>query len=953
MNLPNSSESLSVSAGSVAGVSLSAVRCEHRRSPLGLGVAAPRLSWIIQSSSLGWLQTTYEIESYDAGESLRATSGRIESDQSVLVPWPFAPLSSRERALVRVRVWGNDGMVSPWSTLTSVEAGLLHQGDWIAHFISPDWDEDITRPQPCPLLRREFDVRPGVVKARLYVTALGVYEAQINGVVVGDHVMDPGWTSYEHRLRYQTFDVTDHLQEGRNALGAILGDGWYRGRLGYGGGRRNIYGDRLALLAQLEIEFADGSSQRIVTDDSWRAASGPILASDIYDGETYDARLEKPGWSAPRFDDDNWAGVRLVERDLATLVAPSGPPVRRIETVAPVAIWQSPAGRTLVDFGQNLVGSVRFTVAGPAGQTITMRHAEVLEDGELCMRPLRHAAATDRYTLAGRGPETWQPRFTFHGFRYVDLEGWPGELTPDAIRAVVIHSDMERTGWFDCSDPLVNQLHENVVWGMRGNFLDIPTDCPQRDERLGWTGDIQVFAPTASFLYDSAGFLQSWLADLAAEQTEADGIAPFFIPNILAVPVSPSAAWGDAAVVVPWVLYQRFGDAGILETQFDSMCAWVDVVEAAAGPGRLWEHGIQWGDWLDPKAPPDKPGDARTAPYIVATAYFARSADLLARSAAVLGRTSEAKHYAALAAEVRAAFAREYVTPAGRVVSDATTGYALALQFALLPTEKQRQLAGKRLAALVRGSGYRISTGFVGTPLVCDALCEAGEYDTAYRLLMQRECPSWLYPVTMGATTIWERWDSMLPDGRVNPGKMTSFNHYALGAVADWLHRTVAGLAPAAPGYRRIAIEPHPGGGLMSARARHRTPYGMAGCSWQIEDGAITVEVEIPPNTSASVHLPGQDDIPIEVGSGRHRWSYPFEVVDFVRPELTLDSTLGTVADHPEAYPEVMKIFVRQSPDFADRMMGQTEVTLREAILQNPNAQRLQAQVEAVLASLA
>jgi alpha-L-rhamnosidase len=928
------------------------VRFEHLQEPLGIGVAHPRLSWSIETNAPNWRQSKYQIEAYDDRDHLRDQTGWVLSPESVLVPWPFAPLASRARLHVRVRVRDVEERISPWSELTAVEAGLLHPDDWTARFVTPDWDEDTTRPQPCPLLRREFAVRSGVVRARLYVTALGLYEAQINGAVVGDHVMAPGWTSYEHRLRYQTFDVTALLCEGRNALGAILGDGWFRGRLGYHGGRRNIYGDRLALLAQLEIAYTDGGTERIVTDDAWRAATGPILASDIYDGETYDARLEAPGWSAPRFDDSRWAGVRLVERDLAKLVAASGPPVRRTEELAPVATTTLPSGRIIVDFGQNLVGRLRLAVSGPAGQTVTLRHAEVLENGELCTRPLRIAAATDRYTLAGNGLETWEPHFTFHGFRYAEVDGWPGELHDGALRAVVIHSDLERTGWFECSDPLVNRLHENVVWGMRGNFVDVPTDCPQRDERLGWTGDIQVFSPTASFLYDSAGFLQSWLADLAAEQAAAGGMVPFFVPNVMSVPVSPAAAWGDAAVIVPWVLYQRFGDAGILAKQFDSMRAWVDLVAGVAGPSRLWEQGMQFGDWLDPHAPPDKPGAARTAPYVVATAYFARSSDLLAQAAGVLGCTAEAEHYAALAADVRAAFAREYITVAGRLVSDATTAYALALQFSLLPTATQRQAAGKRLAALVRGSGYRISTGFVGTPLVCDALCEAGEYDAAFRLLMQRECPSWLYPVTMGATTIWERWDSMLPDGSINPGEMTSFNHYALGAVADWLHRTVAGLAPAAPGYRRLAIQPHPGGGLTSARACHRTPYGTAECSWQVYAGVMTVEVEIPANTTATVCLPGQADAK-EVGSGRYRWSYPYELPEAIYPALSLDSSLGTVFDHPAAYAQVMRVMAQHNQEFADRMTGQTEVTLREVLQQNPNAHHLQAQIEAVLASLA
>ncbi|HEU4329431.1 MAG TPA: glycoside hydrolase family 78 protein [Roseiflexaceae bacterium] len=859
-----------------AGAAVAELRFEHRRDALGIGSAQPRLSWVVEAAAPGWQQAGYALELRGADGGLRAETGRIEADESHLVAWPFAPLRSRERAAVRVRVWSTDGRDTGWGAPAPVEAGLLDPADWDARFVAPDWDEDTSRPQPAPLLRREFVLRGEVAAARLYITALGVYQAQINGAPVGDHVLAPGWTSYDHRLRYQTFDVTELLRAGPNAIGATLGDGWFRGRLGYGGGRRNIYGDRLALLAQLEVTYADGSAERIVTDGTWRAATGPIGASDIYDGETYDARRERPGWSLPGYDDSGWSGVRLAERDLAALVAPSGPPVRRIELLSPVAISRSPSGVTLVDFGQNLVGRLRLTVQGPAGTTITLRHAEVLEDGELSTRPLRHAAATDRYTLRGEGVETWEPSFTFHGFRYAAIEGWPGELRAADLRAVVIHSDMERTGWFACSDPLLVRLHENAVWSMRGNFLDIPTDCPQRDERLGWTGDIQVFAPTACFLYDCAGFLQSWLRDLAAEQRELGGVVPHFVPSIKEQ-AKPAAAWGDAAVIVPWVLYQRYGDAGVLADQFDSMCAWVDQIALVAGERRLWDQGRQYGDWLDPAAPPERPGDARADRYVVATAYFARSADLVGQAARVLGREAEAARYEALAAEVRAAFSDEYVSPNGRVVSDVPTAYALALAFALLPAQRQRRHAGERLAALVREGGYRISTGFVGTPLICDALCDAGEHDTAFRLLMQRECPSWLYPVTMGATTIWERWDSMLPDGRVNPGEMTSFNHYALGAVADWLHRTVAGLAPAAPGYRRLAIRPRPGGGLASASARHRTPYGIAECAWEIGGGLLALSVVVPPNTSASVWLPGDDGPPVAIGPGTHHWTLPYQ----------------------------------------------------------------------------
>jgi alpha-L-rhamnosidase len=934
------------------------LRFEHRADALGIGTAQPRLSWIVQTSVAGWRQASYAIEAYEPGGQPCGQTGRVESDQSVLVPWPFASLKSRERLLVRVRVWGSDGQVSAWSAPAPVEAGLLHPNDWSARFVTPDWDEDTTKPQPSPLLRRQFEVRSGMTQARLYVTALGVYEAEINGRTIGDHVFAPGWTSYNHRLRYQTFDVTSLLREGRNAIGAMLGDGWYRGRLGFGGGRRNIYGDRLALLAQLEISYADGTIERVITDTTWRAATGPILASDIYDGETYDARLERSGWSRGDYDDGGWAGVRPIDRDLATLVAPTGPPVRRTEVVAPIASTTSPSGRTLVDFGQNLVGKLRITVRGTAGQTITLRHAEVLEHSELGTRPLRQAAATDRYILRGDGPETWEPHFTFHGFRYAEVEGWPGELRLDDLTAVVCHSDMERRGWFECSDPLINRLHENVVWSMRGNFLDVPTDCPQRDERLGWTGDIQVFAPTASFLYDCAGFLQSWLADLAAEQADTDGVAPFVVPNILpGVPI-PAAAWGDAAVIVPWVLYQRYGDTGILAEQFASMRAWVDLLARIAGERHLWDRGFQFGDWLDPSAPPDRPADARTDASLVATAYFARSAELLGQAAGILGHTDDEARYRTLAAEVRQAFTDEYVTPNGRLLSDAATGYALAIEFALLRDAHQRRQAGRRLAALVRESRYCISTGFVGTPLICDALCSVGEHSAAFRLLLQRENPSWLYPVTMGATTIWERWDSMLPDGSVNPGEMTSFNHYALGAVADWLHRFVGGLAPAEPGYRRIEIRPHPGGGITSARARHRTPYGMAECAWEIADGQIIVNVVVPSNTTASVTLPSGDGQPIEVGAGIHHWAIPYQEPRVVRPPLSLDSTLSEVTADPATWAITQATIAQHLPELAKQIesgsgiSGNSSLTVRQVVSMQSNADALRAELEATFQML-
>jgi alpha-L-rhamnosidase len=934
-------------------VTISRLRFEHLRETLGIGVESPRLSWMVETTAQNWQQAAYEIECYNVNGSLRRQIGRVESDQSVLVDWPFEPLQSREQLRVRVRVWGLDGQVSAWSQSEMLEAGLLQPADWSARFVTPAWREDISRPNPAPYLRREFELRPGVKAARLYITCLGLYEAQINGAIVGDQVLAPGWTVYDRRLRYQTFDVMGMLCAGRNAIGAILADGWYRGRIGFGGGRRNIWGEHLALLAQLEIFYEDGSSERIVTDETWCAATGPILLSGIYEGETYDARLEQPGWSSPGFEDAHWKTVRSLAWDLNNLIAPVGPPVRRFERMAPVAITRSPSGRTLLDFGQNLVGRLRFSMQGPAGQTITLRHAEVLENGELCTRPLRNAEATDRYTLRGEGVETWEPRFTFHGFRYAEVDGWPGELHPTDLCAVVIHSDMEKTGWFECSDALLNQLHANVIWSMRGNFVDIPSDCPQRDERLGWTGDLQVFSPTASFLYDVSGFLQSWLADLAVEQAKCGGSVPPFIPNTVGDIFGAAAAWADAATVVPWVLYERFGDPGILAAQFESMCAWVDHIAGLAGEQFLWKSGFQFGDWLDPAAPSDKPAQARTDKAIVATAYFAHSAELVARTALVLGRADERKHYSALAGKVKSAFAREYVTPAGCLMCDAETAYALALAFELLPTAEQRSHASDRLADLVREGGYTIRTGFVGTPLICDALCSNGHYLAAYRLLVQRKCPSWLYPVTKGATTIWERWDSMLPDGSINPGEMTSFNHYALGAVADWMHRTIGGLAPAQAGYHRIEIHPRPGGGLTHARAGHLTPYGLVECAWKIEAGKIDLEVVIPPNATALVTCPGSEAIPVEVGSGSWHWSTPYQDPDAHAP-FTIDDLTYEILGDSAARTIVMAVLSpRVEPGFLNIVLqNYGDQPLRQALGVLPDSGDLLMLMVAALASL-
>lgn len=835
------------------------VRFEHRRESLGIGADRPRLSWRTEAATAGWLQASYEVAS-STGEDVR-----VETGQSVLVPWPFKPLVSRQRVRVRVRVTGVDGVRSGWSEWAEVEAGLFTATDWTARFVSPAVGAGIG--DPCPLLRRSFalDARP-VARARLYLSSLGLHEVEINGGVVGDWLLAPGWTSYHHRLRYDVHDVTALLRAGDNAIGAALADGWYRGAI-TNEMLRGLYGERLALLAQLEVTYEDGSVQTVATDPSWRSVPGPIVASGFYEGERQDARLEVPGWSSPGFDDSSWGDVEIVEHDLTTLVSRDGPPVRRTDLVRAAAVTTSPAGRTIVDFGQNLVGRVRVTLPDSDGAEVALRHAEVLEDGELHTASLRHATATDTIVTNGRERE-WEPRFAMHGFRYVEVDGWPGQLRTDDLSAIVVHSDMARTGWFSCSDARLNRLHENIVWSMRGNYVDLPTDCPQRDERLGWTGDVNAFAPTAAYLYDCAGLLSSWLADLAAEQHD-DGTVPWTVPHVL-YDVKPAAAWGDAAVVVPSVLHERFGDTDLVRRQRSSMVAWVDLVTELAGDRRVWDTGFQFGDWLDPDAPDDDPAAAKAAPALVATAVWIHSLDLLA-SALLEDEPQAAARYASIAREARAAFAETFVLGDGTLTSEAPTSYALALRYDLVPAPL-RPGAGKRLVGLVRAAGHTIGTGFVGTPLICDALCDVGAIDDAYQLLMQDRCPSWLYPLKMGATTMWEHWDSIKPDGKLYNPFMNSFNHTALGSVGDFLHRVVGGLAPASPGYRRIAIAPRPGRGLTWATTTHDTPYGRAVSAWRIEEGDLIVRARVPPNTTAEVCLPDGRTC-FGVGSGDHEWS--------------------------------------------------------------------------------
>ncbi|MHB1008019.1 MAG: alpha-L-rhamnosidase [Propionibacteriaceae bacterium] len=723
-----------------------------------------------------------------------------------------------------------------------------------------------------PLVRTVVAAEPdhgGISSATLVASGLGIFEGFVDGRPVGTDVFSPGWSSYEWRMREYAYDVTDLVGDRPFVLGFSLGKGWAAGRIPFtqpGG----FYAHEPAVIAQLELVYEDGHRRLVVTDGSWQSGPSQTTFHEIYDGQSIDARIDVSGWSSDVAPRAGWTGVTVHELDKTRLVPYDGPRVVRHEEIAPQRVWTSPSGKTLVDFGQNLVGWVRVSVSAPSGTEITLRHAEVLEHEELGTRPLRTAKATDTYVTSG-GDDVFEPTKTFHGFRYAEVSGWPGELDPEALRAVVVHSQMDRIGHFECSDDMLNQLHRNVVWGQRGNFFDIPTDCPQRDERLGWTGDIAAFAPTAAFLHDVKGFLGEWMANVDVEQAHHDGIVPFVVPDVLKFferpnrPRESTCLWSDAGVWVPWTLYEAYGDEADLRASFGTMRGHVDHVETLLSPTGLWDTGFQFADWLDPTAPPDDPFKAVADKGVVATACLYRSVELTARTAQILGETEAQARYEAYAGRLKDAFNAHYVD-GGRITSDCPTVYALAICFDLLSAGDER-VAGDRLAELAEANGYRVATGFAGTPFVLHALSRTGHLDAAYRMLLERECPSWLYPVTMGATTIWERWDSMLPDGTINPGQMTSFNHYAFGAVADWMHTVIGGINPLEPGYSRVLIAPKPGGGLTWASTSLDTPHGTVAVTWRTEAGHVDVDVALPDGVTGVFRAP--DGMEKDLAAGR------------------------------------------------------------------------------------
>lgn len=839
------------------------LRTEYKTNPVGIDAAKPRLSWEITFAGRNFTQAAYQIKAagterdLKSGKNLLWDSGKIESDKSNQIAYNGTSLISGQRVYWQVKIWDKNNKPSEWSDINSWEMGLLQPSDWKAKWIVPDLKEDQAISNPSPYLRNEFDIKKSVKSARAYITSHGLYEFRINGNRVSDQLFTPGWTSYNKRLQYQTYDVTKCLQKGKNAIGVILGDGWYRGRLAWAK-NRNIYGNELALLLQVKVEYTDGTIDYLTSGQSWKAAQGPILMSEIYDGETYDARLEMEGWDKPEFDDNKWN--KTIEKDYSKdiLVASEGPAVRVTQIIKPINKFITPNGDLVFDMGQNMVGWIQIKLKGERGEKITLRHAEVLDKtGNIYTDNLRSAQQKVEYTFKGGGPELFEPHFTFQGFRYVAVTGFKGEISPDAITGKVIHSDMTPAGDFSCSDTLITKLQKNIQWGLRGNFVDVPTDCPQRDERLGWTGDAEVFAPTACFNMDAATFYSKWMKDFTADQF-SDGRIPHVVPQVIGANDGGAAGWADAAVIVPWTVYQNYGDTRILENQYESMKGWIKYLKEKAGSSYLWNKDVGFGDWLAfASTASDYPG-ATTDKDLIGTAYFYYSTSLLQKVAVVLGKEDDAKEYLELMKNIKEAFQKEFITQNGRVASNTQTAYVLALNFGLL-NEDQKASAAKRLADDVNKFRH-ITTGFLGASSVCKVLADYGYDDLAYMLLFNKKYPSWLYPVLKGATTIWERWDGIKSDGSFQDEGMNSFNHYAYGAVGKWIYSFIAGIDsdPDKVAYKNIIMNPHAPKELTSAKANYHSIYGEIESSWKNENSSFILDVQVPANTTADVYLPAE-----------------------------------------------------------------------------------------------
>ena len=873
-------------------ISITDLKVGRENKHLVSGQSRPAISWKLAGLDRDVLQEAYEIEvaTDENFKNIVARSGVVESSSVIQAPWIGRSIKSRETRYVHVRAKTSSEW-SDWSAPTKIEMGLLSNLEWSARPITLAMDPGISALAPALNFRKVFNVDKKITRARLYITSYGIFDFQINGKKISSDLLNPGWTSYNNRLPYATYDLTEILQSGANAITATVADGWYRGQMTWEL-FRNFYGEKIALICQLEITFADGSQQIVHSDRSWKVATGKIQVADLYEGSVIDFRKEESGWMTADFDDSAWNLVEELKVVIAKLYPISTPPIRVIEEITPVATSMNKSGSIIYDFGQNLTGYLELTVNGKSGDRIFVTHAEVLKNGELHRGILRHAKAQDEYFLADKNEKTLTPEFTFHGFRFAQIDLDPG-IEISHVRAQVVHSDITEIGTFECSHEGLNKLHSNISWSQRGNYISVPTDCPQRDERLGWTGDAQAFAPAASTLFDSESFLANWLVDVALDQFP-DGAVPHIAPDILPVKSgaetidrdgnweSPGldrsagrAGWSDAATIVPWSLYEAYADSETLKAQYQSMCDHVQYLEARAGLDELLPGGeFQFGDWLDPDAPVETPWAAKCDSLFIANAFYSYSAKLLGRIALILDKKEDAIRFAELAESVAHAtwlrWQDELLTTA--------TGCAIAIELEIAPAD-QLSKVGAALAELVVKAEGKISTGFLGTPLVMPALSRTGHHDIAYLLLLNEEMPGWLYQINMGATTMWERWNGINPDGSMPDGmladvdeSMLSFNHYAYGAVAAWMYRTLAGISPtvAAPGYEEIIFAPQPSKKITWARASVATRFGLAAIEWrERESDSYDIEIQIP-HGSTGWFISPKDQSRERLGSGTH-----------------------------------------------------------------------------------
>jgi alpha-L-rhamnosidase len=851
----------------ISDLKITHLRCEYLKNPLGIDVVLPRLSWILESSERGQKQTAYRIIVASSEENLHKDigdlwdSGKVESDRTNQIVYEGKELLSRMKCYWKVFVWDNNRIMRESQEESFWTMGLLDKADWKGSWISMELDprflkaEKLAPGPPPPWFRKTFTLEKPVKKALVYVTAQGMFRLRLNGQQIGKDVFVPEWTDYNKRIQYRTYDVTEKLMQGKNAIGAVVGDGWYSGYLGWRKFRGN-YGLQNSLFLQLEVAYEDGTTETVSSDKSWLCSAGPIISSDLLMGEHYDARKEMPGWDIPEFDDKNWNPVIVVDKPQAKLVAQPSESVQVMQSIEPMAMTEPKKGVYVFDLGQNIAGWIKLKVKGKAGTKITLRHAERLNpEGTIYTTNLRDAKAMDTYVLKGGGEEVFEPRFTFHGFQYVEVTGFPGIPDKNSITGCAIYSAAPPAGSFECSSPMVNQLYKNLTWSQRGNYISIPTDCPQRDERLGWMGDAQIFIRTGTFNMDIAAFFTKWMRDVVDAQS-GEGAFPDFAPRLsdkVLMRFESAPAWGDAGIIVPWTVHRVYGDTRIINEHWEAMVKWMDFLQEA-NPDliRRKKTGNNYGDWLSIKA--DTPKD------LLATAYWAYDAGLMARMAKVIGRSSEASRYEKLFQSIREAFQREFVLPDARIKGETQTAYLLALAMDLLP-EDIRLRSAEHLVENIRQRDWHLSTGFVGAGYLLPVLSQMGYTDVACRLLLNETFPSWGYSIKQGATTIWERWDGWTEEkGFQDPG-MNSFNHYAFGSVGEWLFRFVAGidLDPEVPAYNRFKIQPHIGGGLEYARAEYNSIHGKIASAWKRANDKLLMDITIPANTSAFVYIPTED----------------------------------------------------------------------------------------------